>query len=95
LLGRQTDRQIGRQADRQTETDRQTDRHVDNTHPIYLLLIINICLQASEVLLYGRKLSAVEANNWGLTSDVIPHSNFRDEVNKRSKHLASLPPEVC
>ena len=47
------------------------------------------------MLLYGRKLSAVEANNWGLISDVIPHSRFREEVNKRIKHLASLPPEVC
>jgi peroxisomal 3,2-trans-enoyl-CoA isomerase len=61
----------------------------------YLFQRIMGTARASEVLLYGRKLSAVEANNWGLTSDVIPHSNFRDEVNKRSKHLASLPPEAC
>ena len=51
-------------------------------------------LQANEVLLAGRKLTAVEACNYGFVTEVFPQAEFQKEVDKRMKHLASLPPKV-
>jgi enoyl-CoA hydratase/carnithine racemase len=45
-------------------------------------------------MLRGRTISAAEADAWGLISDVIPHSQFTEEVEKRVKHLSTLPPLV-
>ena len=50
--------------------------------------------QSEYVLLAGRKLSAVEACNYGLVTEVFPHAEFEREVNKRMRHLAALPPKV-
>ena len=55
--------------------------------------LLNI-FQAHEVLLAGRKLSAVEACNYGLVTQVFPHAQFDREVKKRMKHLVGLPPKV-
>lgn len=49
--------------------------------------------RANEVLLGGRKLTAQEAFDRGLVTDVIPQGEFRDFIEKKSKHLASLPPK--
>jgi peroxisomal 3,2-trans-enoyl-CoA isomerase len=48
--------------------------------------------KANELMLRGRTISAAEADAWGLISDVIPHSQFTEEVEKRVKHLSTLPP---
>ena len=52
------------------------------------------CFQAHEVLLAGRKLTAVEALNCGFVTEVIPQAEFEKEVDKKMKHLVSLPPNV-
>lgn len=49
--------------------------------------------RASEVLLAGRKLTAHEAFERGLVTDVIPHSEFKQSINEKVKHLAALPPK--
>lgn len=49
---------------------------------------------ASEVLYFGRKLSAQEAKSCGLISDVFPSSTFRDEVERRVRNYATLPPKM-
>lgn len=49
--------------------------------------------KAQEVLLAGRKLTAVEACNYGLVTEVFPHADFQKEVEQRMKHIAGLPPK--
>lgn len=48
--------------------------------------------RANEVLLAGRKLTAQEAFDRGLLTDVIPSSEFQITVAEKVKHLSSLPP---
>lgn len=47
--------------------------------------------KANEVLLGGRKLTAHEANDRGLVTDVIPDLEFQQTVGEKLKHLTSLP----
>ncbi|KAI1902226.1 hypothetical protein AGOR_G00042530 [Albula goreensis] len=47
--------------------------------------------KASEMLLFGRKLSAAEAREQGLVTDVFPDSTFQAEVWRRLKAYAQLP----
>jgi len=47
--------------------------------------------RANEVLLAGRKLTAKEAFDRGLVTDVFPGGEFRDIVNKKVRHLSTLP----
>ena len=63
-------------------------------------VILNICndtafFQANEVLLAGKKLTAVEACNYGLITEVFPQAEFHTDVKKRMIHLVGLPPQVC
>lgn len=49
--------------------------------------------KASEMLFAGRKLTAVEAHDCGLVTDVFPHDKFMDEVQNRVQAMAKLPPK--
>ena len=46
------------------------------------------------MLLAGRKLTAMEAHQYGLVTDVIPHDNFQEEIERRVQALGKLPPKV-
>ena len=46
------------------------------------------------MLLAGRKLTAVEAKDCGLVTDVFPHDKFTEEVQNRIQTMAKLPPKV-
>ncbi|XP_059182928.1 enoyl-CoA delta isomerase 2, mitochondrial isoform X2 [Centropristis striata] len=47
--------------------------------------------KATEMLLFNRKLTAVEACALGLVSEVFPDSSFQSEVWRRLKEYATLP----
>jgi len=49
--------------------------------------------KANDVLLGGRKLTAQEAFDRGLLTDIYPHDEFRARVNEKVKYLAGLPPK--
>lgn len=49
--------------------------------------------KANEVLLAGRKLTAQEAFDRGLVTDVIPQHEFNQTLEEKLKYLASLPPK--
>jgi len=51
-------------------------------------------LKANEVLLAGRKLTAKEAFDRGLVTDIIPQNDFRHFIAEKAKYIASLPPKV-
>ena len=42
-----------------------------------------------------KKLTAVEACNYGLVTEVIPQAEFEKEINNRMKYMAALPPKVA
>ena len=44
------------------------------------------------MLLSGCKLTAVEARDCGLVTDVFSHDKFREEVQNRIQAMAKLPP---
>ena len=46
------------------------------------------------MLLAGSKLTAVEARDCGLVTDVFPHDKFTEEVQNRIQAMAKLPPKV-
>ena len=46
------------------------------------------------MLLAGRKLTAVEARDCGLVTDVIPHDKFTEEIQKIVQTMGQLPPKV-
>lgn len=46
------------------------------------------------MLFAGRKLTAAEAHDFGLVTDVFPHDKFMDEVHNRVQAMAKLPPKV-
>ncbi|KAM8823531.1 enoyl-CoA delta isomerase 2 [Spinachia spinachia] len=48
--------------------------------------------KASEMLLFNKKLSAVQACELGLVTEVFPDSSFQSEVWTRLKAYAKLPP---
>ncbi|XP_077952555.1 enoyl-CoA delta isomerase 2 isoform X2 [Gasterosteus aculeatus] len=48
--------------------------------------------KASEMLLFNKKLSAVQACELGLVTEVFPDSSFQTEVWTRLKAYAKLPP---
>uniref|UniRef100_A0AC34GAQ6 Uncharacterized protein n=1 Tax=Panagrolaimus sp. ES5 TaxID=591445 RepID=A0AC34GAQ6_9BILA len=47
--------------------------------------------KASEFLLFGRKLTAVEAYERNLVNEVFPATSFFDECNRRISEYAKLP----
>lgn len=58
------------------------------------LITTYLPLQASEVLLFNKKLTAVQACELGLVTEVFPDSSFQTEVWRRLKAYAKLPPNV-
>lgn len=52
------------------------------------------CLQASEMLLFNKKLTAAQACSLGLVTEVFPDSSFQSEVWSRLKAYAQLPRKV-
>ncbi|XP_055451108.1 enoyl-CoA delta isomerase 2 [Psammomys obesus] len=50
--------------------------------------------KASEMLLFGKKLTAREAWAQGLVTEVFPESTFEEEVWSRLKTYAKLPPNA-
>ena len=53
-----------------------------------------IIFQASEILIFGRKLTAQEAYERNLVTAVLPAASFREEANKRVAEIAQLPPNT-
>ena len=51
-------------------------------------------LQANEILLFNRKLTAVEACDRNLVTEVIPEQSFVKETDKKIKEFSELPPQV-
>ncbi|KAI1728604.1 enoyl-CoA hydratase/isomerase domain-containing protein [Ditylenchus destructor] len=49
--------------------------------------------KASEMLLFGKKLTAEEAFDRNLVSQVIPHEQFQQESENKIRQLSQLPPE--
>ncbi|XP_781065.2 enoyl-CoA delta isomerase 2, mitochondrial [Strongylocentrotus purpuratus] len=47
--------------------------------------------KANEILLFGKKLTAQEAFDRGLVTEVIPDAQFRETVDKKVKEYAQLP----
>ena len=54
----------------------------------------NSFLQANEVLLAGKKLTAEEALDRNLLTKVIPDASFEKFIEEKLQYLASLPPKV-
>ena len=51
-------------------------------------------MQANEVLLAGKKLTAEEALDRNLLTKVIPDASFEKVIEEKLQYLASLPPMV-
>lgn len=51
-------------------------------------------LQANEMLLFNKKLTAAQACDLGLVTEVFPDSSFQAEVWTRLKGYGKLPPNV-
>lgn len=51
-------------------------------------------LQANEMLLFNKKLTAAQACDLGLVTEVFPDSSFQAEVWSRLKGYGELPPNV-
>ena len=49
-------------------------------------------LRASDLLLMGRKLTAEEAQEWGLINEVFEDGSFMEQATARAQALAALPP---
>ncbi|PIK58043.1 putative enoyl-CoA delta isomerase 2, mitochondrial [Apostichopus japonicus] len=49
--------------------------------------------KANEVLLFGKKLSAQEAKDCGLVTEVFPNRSFDEEVRHRVAQYSELPPQ--
>ena len=50
---------------------------------------------ASELLLFNKKISAAEAFNRNLVTEVIPDGTFAKETQTKVESFAKLPREVC
>ena len=55
---------------------------------------IALPLQACEMMLFGKKLTAAEAKTVSLITDVFPDHSFQKEVWVRLKEYAALPKNV-
>ncbi|XP_046843628.1 enoyl-CoA delta isomerase 2-like [Xenia sp. Carnegie-2017] len=40
-----------------------------------------------------KKLTAIEACNYGLVTEIIPQAEIETEINNRMKYMAALPPK--
>ena len=52
------------------------------------------CLQAHEMLILNRTLSAAESQTSGLISAIFPHDTFMDEVYRRVNEYVENPLKV-
>lgn len=50
--------------------------------------------KASELLLFNKKISAAEAFNRNLVTQVIPDDVFAGETKAKIESIAKLPPQV-
>ena len=50
--------------------------------------------KASELLLFNKKISAAEAFNRNLVTEVIPDSMFQKETQAKVEAYAKFPPQV-
>ena len=59
-------------------------------------MVIRLCLheQAGELLLFNKKLTAQEACDRNLVTEVFPDQSFKSEVWSRLAKMAALPPNV-
>ena len=46
------------------------------------------------MLLFGRKIGARTACDWGLVTEVFPDHTFEKEIEQRLKEIADLPKQV-
>lgn len=46
------------------------------------------------MLLFGRKISARKACEWGLITEVYPDATFENDIESRLKEIAALPKQV-
>lgn len=51
--------------------------------------------QACDMLLFNKRITAQEAKDLGLVTDVFPSLSFQDEAWKRIVQISESPPEVC
>ena len=47
------------------------------------------------MLLFGRRISAKQACDWGLVTEVFPDHTFQKDVTARIAELGKLPQQVC
>ena len=50
--------------------------------------------KASELLLFNKKISAAEAYNGNLVTEVVPDSMFHKETQAKIEAYAKFPPQV-
>lgn len=50
--------------------------------------------KANEMLLMGKKLTAVEAERCGLVADILPQDSFHQHLIAKAKIMADLPPNA-
>ncbi len=50
--------------------------------------------KANEVLLFGRKLTAQEAFDRGLVTEIFPDSSFQEDLQKKLDQYSQLPRQV-
>jgi len=53
-----------------------------------------ISSQAAELLIFDAKYTAVQAQQCGLVSEVIPHDRFEAEAWEKVKKISQLPVKV-
>ena len=46
------------------------------------------------MLLFGRKVTAREARDWGLVTEVYPDDTFEKDIENRLKEIGQLPKQV-
>ncbi len=57
-------------------------------------ILVWFCIQANEMLLFGRKITAKKACDWGLVTEVFPDRTFDEDIEARLKEIADLPKQV-
>ncbi len=60
-----------------------------------LIINIQIFIQAAEMLLFGKKITAQEACERNLVAKVFPSATFERDAWKMVEAYAQLPPQVC
>lgn len=55
---------------------------------------MHLLSQANEILLGGKKLTAVEACDRGLVTAVFPQADFSEKIKEVLTHMGSMPPMV-